>query len=283
MRWLIFLILLLTVVVISQRPQKQLTFVETPAVILPVNVKEVSPTPAAERAKQLTFEEMNRPYGPCTTTPVLFYHHVEPAAEAVRKGHNGLYIDNEVFRRQMVELKEKGYETVSPEDLARFFDEGKALPSKSVMITFDDGYDDNGIYAFPILKELGMKGVIFIPTGLIQNEGYLTWEKVMEMYGSGYIFFANHTWSHMNAGKDRELVKKEITTADIQLSEKGLNLTRAFAYPYGEQNGYTQDYLREMGYKLGFTTKYGRVLCQKQRLSLPRVRMSGTSLKNLGF
>ena len=256
----------------------------TPANPLPSLTPYVSPTPSpTPKSKTLSFKEMNDLYGPCVSAPVIMYHHIEPAEVALEKKHGGLNVDSIVFKRQMEYLKEKGYSSITPEDLVAFFDEGRALPPKPVMITFDDGYDDNGTYAFEILKEVGLKGVIFLPTGLMMNEGYLSWPRILEMNASGSIVFGNHTWSHMNAGKDEELIKKEIATADIQLGEKGLNRVKTFAYPYGEQNTYTRDYLEEMGYKLGFTTKSGRMLCKKQRLILPRIRMGGSNLATYGL
>ena len=93
--------------------------------------------------------------------PVLMYHHVSPNAGLVT-------VSPECFVAQMSALKNAGYQTLTTCDLARFF-KGEALPSKSVLITFDDGYLDNRVFAYPVLKALQMHAVIFIVTNWITN------------------------------------------------------------------------------------------------------------------
>ena len=282
-RWIIYIALLTAMVIsgnVRNSPRKEIV---VPVIQLPIPplLPAQTASPSASAKPALSYSEMNHLYGPCVKLPVIMYHHVQPASEAREKGQSNLNIDSEVFRKQMEDLKTKGYISVLPSDLVAYFDEGKPLPGKPVMITFDDGYVDNGEYAYEILKQVAMKGVVFLSTGLMENEGYLKWEKIMEMNGSGVIAFGNHTWSHMNAGKNKELVKKEISTADDQLSERGLNQVKTFAYPYGEQNGYTREYLNDLGYKLGFTTVRGDILCNKSRFSLPRIRASSAGINGL--
>jgi peptidoglycan/xylan/chitin deacetylase (PgdA/CDA1 family) len=94
--------------------------------------------------------------------PVLMYHHVTP--------NDGLVTVSPVtFRQQMGWLARHGYRGITCRDLERFFD-GEALPDKSVLITFDDGYLDNYVYAHPVLQEFGLHGVIFLVTGWIGSE-----------------------------------------------------------------------------------------------------------------
>jgi peptidoglycan/xylan/chitin deacetylase (PgdA/CDA1 family) len=94
--------------------------------------------------------------------PVLMYHHVTP--------NDGLVtVSPGTFRQQMAWLARHGYHGITCRDLERFFD-GEALPDKSVLITFDDGYLDNYVYAHPVLQEFGLHGVIFLVTGWIGTE-----------------------------------------------------------------------------------------------------------------
>ena len=191
-------------------------------------VASVSATPTPTKQKPLTFEEMNRLYGPCINLPVLMYHHVEAIETAKENNRAGLDVPPERFNEQMKYLIAKGYVSIVPQDLVNFFDNEMKLPSKPVLITFDDGYVDNGDEAFPIMKSLGVKGTIYIPTGLMDNFDYLTWAKIDEMKSSGIITFGNHTWSHKNVGGSHDTVTKEITTADTQLSDHGLNSLKTF-------------------------------------------------------
>ena len=123
---------------------------------------------------------------------------------------------------------------------------------------------------------------IFISTGLIDNPGYLSWEEISQATPSAYLF-ANHTWSHKNMQTTKEKIEFEISTADNQLTERGLGSAKVFAYPYGLVSDYAKKYLEELEYKLAFGTRSGRTLCKKQRFELPRVRVGNTELSNYGF
>lgn len=242
----------------------------------------VAPTPTPT-PKPLTFAEMNALYGPCVYLPTLMYHHIQSASVAAEKKQISLTTDIKYFHNQMQYLKDKGYQTLRMTNLIDFFDNGVTIPKKSVLLTFDDGYDDFYQNVFPILKEFGFQATIFVPTGLMDNPGYLSWRELQEIVSSSLVFVANHTWSHKNVGSNKEVVKMEITTGDFQLSEKGLNLSKVFAYPYGAASKYGEEVLKDLEYKLAFTTKPGTTLCKKLRLELPRVRIGNIELKSYGW
>jgi len=246
--------------------------------ITPTASPSATPTP-----RPLTFAEMNKLYGPCVSLPILMYHHVELPENAAAFKRTYLNVPPEMFKKQMAYLNEKGYSTVLLIDLINYFENGTKLPTKPVMITFDDGYVDIGDFAFPIMRELGIKGVVFVPTGLMENNNYLSWAKIGEMKSSGLINFGNHTWSHKNVGGTLSVVENEITTADTQLSERDLNNPKVFAYPYGLETKQGISILNKLGYKLAFTTVYGRVQCEKKRFDLPRIRVGNASLSNYGL
>ncbi len=233
--------------------------------------------------RPLTFAEMNKLYGPCTNLPVLMYHHVEPEENAKLNKRTGLNVPPEMFKKQMEYLVSKGYSTVFPSDLANFFDSGTPLPSKPVMITLDDGYVDNGDLMFPILRQLGLKVTIYLATGLMENFNYLTWAKIDEMKTSGFVSFGNHTWSHKNVGGAHDVVLKEISTADEQLADRGLNSVKTFVYPYGLDTAYGEKVLKDLGYKLAFTEVHGRIQCKQKRLSLPRIRIGNSLMAGYGL
>lgn len=244
----------------------------------------ITPTPSpSPTPKPLTFAEMNARYGPCVALPVLMYHHIQTEASAKAKNQAGLSVYTPIFSEQMQYLQDHGYVTVGPAELLAFFNESKAIPGKAVMLTFDDGYADNFSDAFPILKEKKFKATFFLPTGLMDNPDYLTWNQVMEMQNSGLINLANHTWSHKNMQSDINTDMREMQTADEQLSGRGLNNPKVFAYPYGIKNNNALANLNTLGYTLAFSTTPGRVLCEKQRLTLPRIRMSNRTMASLGF
>jgi peptidoglycan/xylan/chitin deacetylase (PgdA/CDA1 family) len=244
----------------------------------PTAVLTPTPTPTP---KPLTFAEMNTLYGPCVRMPILMYHHVQTEEAAKANKQTGLTTYTDFFQKQMQYLRDKGYNVASTNDLVNFFDNGIPVTPKSVLITFDDGYEDFDTDAFPILKELGYKATVFVPTGLIDNPGYLTWIQIISMDGS--ILFANHTWSHKNVGVSTSMMQYEISTADTQLTDHSLNSPKVFAYPYGLDSGQSEKYLASLGYKAAFTTIPGSILCKQKRFELPRIRIGSTSLSAYGF
>lgn len=85
------------------------------------------------------------------------YHHVSPSPGLVT-------VSPATFHAQMAWLAKHNYRSIGTDDLAAFL-AGKPLPEKSVMITFDDGYLDNYLYAHPVLQAFGLKAVLFVITG----------------------------------------------------------------------------------------------------------------------
>lgn len=248
-------------------------YVETPTLT-------ATPTPTP---KPLTFEEMNKLYGPCTRVSVLMYHHVQDLEKAKSLNQQSLTVSTETFKEQMQYLKDRGYKTIYASDLNNFFDQGIPVPGKSILITFDDGYEDFASDALPILRGVGFNSIVFVPTGLMNNGGYLNWDSISGIAGVGDVMFANHTWSHKNMGSDTSTIKSEITTADIQLTERNLNSPKVFAYPYGLSSGGAIKTLSDLGYTLAFTTKPGSIQCKANRFELTRIRIGNVVISNYGF
>ncbi len=237
-----------------------------------------SPSPSP---KPLTFAEMQALYGPCVSLPTLLYHHVQDAETATANNQKSLTVFTDVFQSHLQYLKDKGYQPVSIEILINFFTNGTLPPPKSVLLTFDDAYADFGTVAFPILQAFGFPATVFVSTGLVDNPGYLDWSQISSM--SSQIFFANHTWSHRSVASNQEILEKEISTADSQLTLHNLNSPKVFAYPYGITDPLVEKYLAEQNYQLAFTTVPGRILCTKKRFDLPRIRIGNGSLASYGL
>jgi len=246
--------------------------------VTPTIMAEPTPTPTP---KPISLEEMNAKYGPCAKVFVLTYHHVQDEEIAKKRKQTNLNVTPEFFRKHLQYLKDKNYNVIGMTDLKNFFDNGTALPSKSVLITLDDGYKDNYENAYPILKEFGYRATIFIPTGLLNNSDYLTWGDLENM--KDLVYMGNHTWSHQSSSGLREKQDQEIGLADKQLSEHGFNNIKIFAYPYGKPSSNSEDVLKNKGYEIAFTTTHGTILCKKKSLELPRVRISDAPLSNFGL
>ncbi len=250
--------------------------------ILNKNSPTPTPTPSpTPTPKPLTFAEMNALYGPCVRLPVFMYHHIQSRDQAVFKKQTNLTVYADVFRSQMDYLKSRNYTILGMADLVNFFDSGTPIPPKGILLTFDDGYRDFYTDAYPVLSGFDFKSTMFVPTGLMENPDYLTWEEINSMRSS--VLFANHTWSHKSVLTKADVMEKEISTADTQLNDRGLNNPKIFAYPYGPDNIASENYLQSLGYKAAFTTKNGSILCKKLRFDLPRVRIGNVPLSYYGF
>lgn len=94
--------------------------------------------------------------------PVLMYHHILP-----NDGFIASSVEN--FEKQMKFLSENGWKTLTSNEFYLYKKENLKLPKKSVLITFDDGWRDNYIYAYPILKKYNLKATLFIVTEWIEK------------------------------------------------------------------------------------------------------------------
>jgi peptidoglycan/xylan/chitin deacetylase (PgdA/CDA1 family) len=242
--------------------------------------KETNTEATTPKNNNLSFEEMNKKFGPCARVNVLMYHHVQEEAAAKARGQTGLNVTPDFFRLHMQYLKDKGYTVISPKELITFFN-GGTLPQKPVMITLDDGYEDNYSKMYPILKEFGFSATVFTATGLLGNQDYMTWGNLDEM--KNLVYFGNHTWSHHPSSGNLEVQEKEIGTADQQLNEHGLNQSKIFAYPYGKPSANAETVLRSKGYRVAFTTNHGNILCKGLSLELPRIRVGNAPLNRYGL
>ncbi|MDP3888459.1 MAG: polysaccharide deacetylase family protein, partial [bacterium] len=220
-----------------------------------------TPTPQKdpEAERRLQEEETRRfiaQFGPCRNVPILIYHHVGDK-------NGGLWVKTESFREHISYLTQKDYTTITLVDLMENLQNGKSLPAKPVVITFDDGYRDFYEKVYPILKEFNFKATIFVVTQLLGGSEYLTWDQLAEMQGSGLVTIGNHTLSHSAlTALDEAKLKDEIVSANDILKEKLGRDVNVFAYPYGSLNGEAEKVLKDGGFKAAVTTNKG-VSCAK--------------------
>jgi len=94
--------------------------------------------------------------------PVFMYHHVSP--------HKGdmVTVAPDVFEAQMRFLADAGYKTLSADEVLDYILGTSEIHEKAVAVTFDDGYLDNYIYAFPVFKKYNIKATIFIVTDWVE-------------------------------------------------------------------------------------------------------------------
>lgn len=220
----------------------------------------------------------------CLDVPVVMYHHIQPLQMAELLGHKALTADSEIFDEQIRYLKENGYTAIAAQDLINALRNKTQLPEKSIVITIDDGYDDNYTYAFMTAKKYHFVMNFMIPTGLIDRPGYMQWEHLQEMIQSPYARIYNHTTSHAALGLlTKEQIITEVTHANSDFETKlGLKNT-IVTYPYGSYNSEAIDTLKELGITGAFTTDMGTHHCLSTIMQLPRLRVGNALMSEYGF
>ena len=191
--------------------------------------------------------------------PILTYHKITERREF---GINTVHPAS--FENQMRSLREAGYQTVTFDDISK-----GTIPDKAIIITFDDGYTSVYDKAFPILKSLDFKAVVFIISGYIGREN--TWDANL----------AGITFSHLDASQIKLLSQENFEIGSHGVSHRALPYlrepqivyeleksreelsgliekpVRTIAYPFGIQNKSVQEMAANAGYQFGCINLWG--------------------------
>jgi len=156
------------------------------------------------------------------------------------------------FLRQIRFISRNGFTPLFPEEIHNSDNYGRPI-----IITFDDGYADNYEIAFPILKEYNVKATIFMITGYIGKEGYLTEEQIKSLEASGLVRVKPHSRDHtVFTEQSPEHIRMQIEASNATIKELTGREPRIFAYPYGLFNGITREIVAEY-YDIAFAVYSG--------------------------
>lgn len=205
--------------------------------------------------------------------PVLYYHSVLPDSEVTTP--NEVTISPQKLKEELKIVKDLGYTTLTLSELTDYLNNNMPIPEKSIVITFDDGYTDNYVHAFPILKELDMKATIFMIAAEVDNGGYyMSSSQLKEMSDYG-IDIASHTDHHVyldSLSYDKQL--KELKDSKEKLEKILGKEVTSIAYPYGNYNENTKKAAVAAGYTLAFTTNKGLAKRTNNKVELNRIYVS---------
>lgn len=213
------------------------------------------------------------------------YHHVTQDGGFIA-------VSEKQFESQIRGLAQKGYRTLKADEFAGFL-EGRPLPKKSVLLTFDDGYLDNWVYAHPILKRYGMSAILFAITGLIgkgpvrphagqgstlpvcpahrqaKEQMYgenpdpvmLRWDEIHEMVASGTFEIHSHTHTHTrwdlecaSASEKMERLHEDLSASKATLSEQLGSASTHLCWPQGYFDDDYKKTARDVGFRHLYTT-----------------------------
>lgn len=207
--------------------------------------------------------------------PILMYHSVDPQA----KPENRLAVTPQVFERQVRFLKEHNYNVLPLESLSALIREKKTIPPKTVSITFDDGYKDNYIYAFPILKKYGLPAAMFIIINEVGRRDRLSWDEIRQMRDSGIVTIGSHTLGPeplINIKSEKE-IRRQIFRSKRILEEESGGEVNLFSYPEGRFNDKIRGLVIEAGYKAAVATNPGKKFANNDIFALKRLRISSNA------
>ena len=189
--------------------------------------------------------------------PILCYHQVRNWKPTDGKVGKDYIVEIQNFKDQMKMLADSGYHTILPDQLYAYLNTGAALPSKPIMLTFDDTDLDQFTIVRPTLDKLGYKAVYFIMTVSIGKKGkfvdYMSKEQIKQLSDEGNVI-GSHTYDHKNfkkyAGKDWE---EQLDKPTKKLEEiTGKKMTE-FAYPFGLWNAEGIPQLKKRGFRMAFS------------------------------
>lgn len=190
--------------------------------------------------------------------PVLGYHSFYKNEKELKEGKNNVINEISKFEEQIKYLSKHNYKSLTMDEFY-CWKKGKCKqPRKSVLITMDDGYLSNYMYAFPILKKYNMKAVVFFIGGYSKNVGvdkgsindYMSLDlidKCKKEYPN--IEFYSHTYG-LHEKPVYEWSDKELESDFKNI--KTIGNFKYFAYPFGVYDDRIIKLLKDNNYKLAF-------------------------------
>jgi peptidoglycan/xylan/chitin deacetylase (PgdA/CDA1 family) len=216
--------------------------------------------------------------------PILMYHHIATVDNLPKtdKVGIGLRVAPSIFEKQLQALQNKKYTTVNSFQIQDYLDGKLTLPENPILLTFDDGFKDNYVNAFPLLQKYNMSGEFAIITSVVGTGEYMSWDNLKEMKNAG-MGIASHTHSHCTSalknGKkgyqestveatekpcSKFATQEKLTTGQIKYEfeqskkqlESNLDIKVShLVYPFGFYNQQAKDITKSLGYSFATTVE----------------------------
>ncbi len=197
--------------------------------------------------------------------PVLMYHAVSDDLWGIEE----LFVSPENMRSQLEYLTENGYDPIFFSDLPNL-----DQYDKPIILTFDDGYDDNYEYLFPLLREFGVKATVFVISDMLGDEHYLTDQQAREMSDSGLVDIQSHTATHQQlATLTAEEQEEELSRSRLEIARVTGKLPYVLAYPNGSYDSDTLA-LAARYYQFGMKMNGGSWYIGENRYEVDRIYIS---------
>jgi peptidoglycan/xylan/chitin deacetylase (PgdA/CDA1 family) len=202
--------------------------------------------------------------------PILVYHHLgdPPAGERNRS----LWVTPTQFARQLDGLKRAGFHAVSLKTVwDAWHGRGAKLPSKPIVLTFDDGYTAQDTIARPALARRGWAGVLNLQLNRVGIRGGLSRAAIHRMVDAGWEV-DDHTTTHPDLTKASPArLRAEVAGSRAKLRRDFGIDTRFFCYPFGRVNARVRAAVRAAGFFAATTIVRERATPTDDPLELPRI------------
>lgn len=200
---------------------------------------------------------------------VLMYHYIRSGVDPVKDPLGvRLSVSPTLFDSQMAALKKGGYTVVTMKDLL-----AHGGGPKTVVLTFDDGYEDFYTSAYPILQKYGFTATIYIISGKIGGP-YMTWPQLQQLEAAS-IEIGAHTVNHKDLSRlSADEQRQEIIGSKIALEQRLGTAIVSFCYPSGRYSADTVKIAREAGFGSATTTQPGIMVKGTDHFLIPRIRMT---------
>lgn len=190
--------------------------------------------------------------------PIFIYHSVRPHLVGESYTQDAYDITPELLDEQLTYLSEHGYTVVSMDEALRFMEQGTSTPiSKPVVLTFDDGWENQYKNAYPVLQKHHDIATFYIYTRPIGFKHFLTWPEIKEMQQNG-MTIGSHTLSHpyLKGLTEAELWREIFDSKQVLEKELGVPV-KHFASPFGYSTPHIENVIHDAGYSSGRTIYKG--------------------------
>ncbi len=215
--------------------------------------------------------------------PVLMYHRITDGVPAGTR--HGTYVTKRNFARQLASLERRRRTPLTFVQMKEILEGKRSLPDHPIMITFDDGYEDNYLNAYPLLQSFSFPATVFLlgNRSMTKNEwdtihgepvaDLLTDSQIREMHAGG-IEFGAHSMTHkMLTEIPLSEAETEIRRSKAELEQRLGAPVISFAYPYGRLNERVKHIARDAGYMFGAASDSGPRNFWKDRYEIRRIQV----------
>ena len=211
----------------------------------------------ATRASHSASRAKGAPAADSLRVPILVYHSVMPHHPGQTAEQRVLDVDDSVFVAQMRYLVDGGYRVVSFAALVDALEGRDTLPKRAVVITFDDGWENQYRHAFPILRRFGLTATFFVFTTPIgKDEKLMSWEQLRELQEAG-MTIGSHTRTHPILPAYHRALHNEVEMSRADIAQHLGRAPDFFAYPFGQWDAQSAAWARTAGYRAARTYRGG--------------------------